>query len=657
MEMKEIISLAWGAKEDLRGPFKKHQWGGIILPFIVLRRLGRVLESTKDTVVAEYAKIKEFDNDLIEARLNKITEVPFHNVSPYNLDLLLRDEKNIHKNMKAYMRGFSKNVRDIFKNFKFDSKIDDLHDNNRLIPIIQRFSKVDLSKIDNHMMGMIYEELILYSSEAGNEEAGEHFTPREVIRLMVNLLFAHDENILKQKHLIKTIYDPAAGTGGMLSVAAEYLKNDLKSDTKLIGFGQEHNPESYAICKSDMLLKGFDLDNIKFGNSLTEGDGFYKDKFHYMISNPPYGVNWSTYAPGIRKEEKKAFDGKYGPGTPSIRDGSFLFLLNMVSKMKEKKDGGSRIAIVFNGSPLFTGEAGSGESNIRQWLFEEDLVEAIIGLPNQLFYNTPISTYIWIITNNKPQGRENQVQLIDATSFEKRLTISFNNKRNEIPKDKIKKITDIFKDFKPGEFSKIINSKDFRYTRVTVERPLRRNFQVNEERLELLKQENAFIKLKDKKQKPKEPNQNDVLGILKKMPTKLYKNYLEFIEDLKKKFSQADFKLSSGLLKAIDNSLSETDETAESYKKKDTDKYSVLDPTLRDFENIPFNEDVKKFFKKEVKPYVEDAWIDETKNKIGYEIPFTKYFYKFKPAKNLKEIDSEIIKLQQDILGDLKKLM
>lgn len=662
MEMKEIISLAWGAKEDLRGPFKKHEWGGIILPFIVLRRLGRVLEPTKDKVVAEYEKIKKLDDDLVEARLNKITGVPFHNTSPFNLDVILRDEKNMHKNMKAYMRGFSKNVRDIFKNFKFDTRIDELHENKRLIPIIQRFAKVilDPNKIDNHQMGMIYEELILYSSEAGNEEAGEHFTPREVIRLMVNLLFAHDESTFKQKNLIRKIYDPAVGTGGMLSVATEYLRDELKSKTRLIGYGQEHNPESYAICKSDMMLKDLDLDNIKFGNSLTNEDGFVEpdDKFHYMISNPPYGVNWSSYESAIRREEKKKFDGKYGPGTPGVRDGSFLFLLNMISKMKKKEDGGSRIAIVFNGSPLFTGEAGSGESDIRKWLFEEDLVEAIVGLPDQLFYNTGINTYIWILTNNKPRGREKQVQLIDATSFSKKLPTSYNFKRNEIPKGKIKDITDIFKSFKPGEFSKIFKTTDFGYTRVTVERPLRRNFQINDKRLELLKQENAFIKLKDKKPKPKEPTQNDVLKILKKMPTKLYKNYLEFVKDLNAEFTYADFKLTSTIQKAIENSLGEKDETAEPFKKKDTDKHYVADSDLRDHENIPLSENIKEYFNREVEPHVKDAWIDEdTKNNVGYEIPFTRHFYKYKPLRPLKEIDAEIRKLQQEISDDLKELM
>lgn len=660
MNMNEIISLAWGAKEILRGDFKKSQYGRIILPFVVLRRLERVLEPTKDKVLEEIEKLKKMDDKLVEARLNQITKQYFHNKSKYNLELLLADPNNIHKNMRAYLRGFSENVRDIFDNFNFDNTIDELHKQKILYQIVQHFAKapLDPKTIDNHMMGTIYEELIRRTSEAANEEAGDHFTPREVIRLMVNLLFSHDKEFLKQKHLIRTIYDPAAGTGGMLSTSSEYLR-DINQDAQLHAFGQELNPEAYAICKSDMMLKGLDLNRVKDGNSLTDEDGFYNEKFHYMLSNPPFGVDWGKYESKIKAEAEKGFGGKYGAGLPRKSDGSLLFLLSMMSKMKPQTEGGSRIAIVLNGSPLFTGEAGSGESEIRKWIFENDMLEAIVALPSQLFYNTGIFTYIWIVTNNKASKRKGKIQLINAPGedFYEKMKTSLGQKRQYISDEQITKITKIFEEFKPGEFCKIFDNKDFGYTRITVERPLKRNFQVSEERLERLKQESTFEKLAEVKRKPKEPSQTDVIKILKRIDsTKVFKDYEEFVKKVKDEFSHADFKLSPPLQKAIENALSERDETAKPALDKDGNQSS--DSDLRDYENIPLKEDIDKYFEREVKPYVPDAWIDEpTRDKVGYEIPFTRHFYKYKPLRPLEEIDSEIKKLQKDISEGLQELM
>ena len=494
MSMNEIVSLAWGAKEILRDDFKKTEWGKIILPFIVLRRLGKVLEPTKDTVISEYEKIKKEKPEYIEARLNKITGYSFHNKSKYNLDLLIADDKNIQKNLQAYIRGFSENVKNIFENFNFETSINNLDKHDILYQLIQRFASSDLdfdpNKIDNHMMGTIYEEVIRRANEAINEEAGHHFTPREVIQLMVNLLFHTERESLQKKGIVRRIYDPAAGTGGMLSIASGYIEK-INPDAIVDVYGQEINEETYAVCKSDMLIRGLDLDRIKKGNSLimgNKGDGFSNDRFHYMLSNPPFGVDWTKYEKGIADEAEKGYDGKYGAGVPRKSDGSLLFLLHMISKMKPKNEGGSRIAIVLNGSPLFTGEVGSGENSIRKWIIVNDMLEAIIAIPDQLFYNTGIFTYLWIVTNKKDEKRKGKIQLIDASGqkFYKKMKISLGKKRNFIDDDQIQKIKDIYDLFEPSEFSKIFDNEDFGYTRITVERPLKRTFQVSRESLEKL---------------------------------------------------------------------------------------------------------------------------------------------------------------------------
>lgn len=666
MDIKQVENFAWGAKEILRGDYKKSKYGDIILPFVVLRRLGRILDPTKDRVLKELENLKGTNSEIIEAKLNKITGYPFHNKSKFNMDLLVADPNNIHKNMKTYIRGFSENVRDVFDNFKFDATIDELEKTDLLYQITQHFASSELDfdpkKVDNHMMGTIYEELIRRTSEAGNEEAGDHFTPREVIKLMVNLLFAHDKSELKKKGLIRTIYDPAAGTGGMLSVADEYLRN-LNPDLILKEYGQELNGESYAVCKSDMMIKNLDLDKIKKGNSLTNEDGFTDEQFHYMLSNPPFGVDWGKYESKIKAEAAKGFDGKYGPGLPRKSDGSLLFLLQMISKMKPKSEGGSRIAIVLNGSPLFTGEAGSGESNIRKWIIENDMLEAIVALPDQLFYNTGIFTYIWIVTNHKDPTRAGQVQLINATGdeFYKKMKSSFGNKRKKIGEpedgeDQIQKITEIFEKFKPGKFCKIFDNKDFGYTRITVERPLKRNFVVNQERLTRLEESAVFKKLDGKKKN--EPSQKAILSVLKKFPSKTYKDYEEFSKDLKDAFDNANLSPSSSLIKIIEDALSEKDETAKEYFKKKGDKHPVSDSDLRDNENIPLKENIDNYFKREVLEYVPDAWIEESsREKIGYEIPFTRHFYEYKPLRPLSEINAEIKQLQKEISEELEELM
>lgn len=663
MEINEIISLAWGAKEILRGDFKRIDYGRIILPFIVLRRLGRVLEVTKKDVLNELEKHKGTDENLLDAILNDVSKQKFHNKSKYDLELLLADPENIHKNMKTYLRGFSTDVRDIFENFKFNNTIDELNKQGILYHIVQHFAKapLDPETIDQFKMGTIYEELIRKTSEATNEEAGEHFTPREVIRLMVNLIFAEDTELLKQKGVSRRIYDPAAGTGGMLAVAKEYIRTEINPDADIDIFGQELLPSAYAICKSDMMIKELELTNIKLGNSLTDTDGFANDEFHYMLSNPPFGVDWGKYAPQILSEREKGKAGKFGAGLPRKSDGSLLFLMHMISKMKPKEKGGARIAMVLNGSPLFTGEAGGeNESSIRKWIIEEDMLETIIAMPDQLFYNTGIYTYIWVVTNNKPENRKGKIQLINASGekFFEKMKSSLGMKRHEISDIQRDDITKIFQEFEEGEFSKIFDNKDFGYARITIERPLKRNFEVNDKRIEILKQEKNFSRLPENKASDKIPSQKQILDCIDKIPKKLYKNYPEFSNELKVVFSKNKVKVSSPLQKTIENALSERDETAEPYKNKPEDEHFVPDSDLRDYENVPLKQNIEEYFENEVKNYVPDAWIDEpTKDRIGFEIPFTRQFYKYKPLRPLEEIDAEIRQLQKEISTGLEELM
>ena len=664
MNFKELISLFWGEKEILRGPYKQKDYGDIILPFVLLRRIGRVLEPSKDKVLKEYEKIKKLDESFIDAKLNKISGHGFHNKTKHDMRSLLDDPDNIHKNLKAYIKGFSDNIQDIFENFNFIDIIKGLDKHKLLYRTVERFESADVSpeKVDNHMMGTIYEELIRQTQEAGNEEAGEHFTPREVIGLLSKLILLPEKNNLSQEGIIRTVYDPAVGTGGMLSIVSEQIR-EINPAVQIEGYGQELNPQSFAICKSDMLIKGLKSENIKYGEksgSLADQDGFPDQKFHYMLSNPPYGVDWSKYADEVKAEAEKGSSGKYplGPqdGLPRKSDGSLLFVMQMISKMKSADDGGSRIGIVLNGSPLFTGEAGSGESNIRKWIIENDWLEAIIALPDNIFYNTGIFTYIWIITNKKEAKRVGKIQLINAISFFENMKTSLGNKRHFISAEQISQITKIYQDFKPGEFSKIFENKDFAYTRITVDRPLKRNFQATEERIERLKQERAFVKIADAKLKPNDPKQKDILAVLKKMPSKLYKDSEEFSNDLKDSFSHANFKLSSSLQKAIEKALSEKDETAD--PAKDSKGNLKADSNLRDYENIPVTQDIDEYFEKEVTKYVPDAWIDDTtRDKIGYEIPLTRHFYVYKPLRPLEEIDADLKANSEEIQALQKKVL
>ena len=687
------VNFIWKIAELLRGPYRPEKYGDVILPMAVLRRFDCLLEKSKEVVV-EKAKTTD-----IEMILNSLTGYGFSNKSNFDFNTLLDDPDNIKANFLSYIQGFSSNIRDIIENFDFDKEIKKLDDNNLLFLVIKEFAQIDLHPeiVSNQEMGYIFEELIRRFSE--NAEAGDHYTPREVIELMTNIIFNNLDEELTQEGSIFTIGDFACGTGGMLSVATDYIK-EMNPGAQVEVFGQELNPQSYAICKADILIKGQKEKNIVLGNSFTQ-DGHRNLKVRFALMNPPFGVDWKKDKDFIEGELKSlGFNGRFGAGLPRTSDGSLLFLQHMVSKMEEDEKG-SRMAIIFNGSPLFTGDAGSGESEIRRWLIENDLLEGIIALPNDLFYNTGIATYIWVITNRKNENilkgpvRKGKIQLVDATKFYQKMRKSLGAKRNEISKADIDEITRIYGDFKENEYCKIFDNKDFGYLKVTIERPLQLNFQISEERIENLYSESAFnnlydedkvvdLELKREKKTIKKTElaelekqfkgkelQEKIINILKEnISDKLYKNREEFNKVLNNIFK--DIKLNNSLSKAILMGLSERDETADyCYKGKNKE----ADPTIRDTEVIPLSLDVEgyqvdtekhikkerqnilDYVEKEVKPHVKEFWIDHSKTRIGYEIPFTRYFYKYEELRPFTEIMQEIQELEKEIEVEIKKVI
>lgn len=655
---REIADFLWSIADLLRGEYKQADYGKVILPMTVLRRLDCVLHDTKKKVLERNQQLKGSKIENPDRILNKITGFPFHNISKLDFEKLKGDASNIAANLTSYIKGFSKNIRDIFiERFRFSDQIAKLDEHDLLYMVIKRFAEVDLhsSKVPNHMMGLVFEELIRRFAEQSNETAGEHFTPREVIRLMVDLLFYDDDDALRKPGIVRSLYDPACGTGGMLSVAEEYLL-ELNPDARLEVYGQELNDESFAICKADMAIKDQDPENIARGNSFTE-DGHIGKKFDYMLSNPPFGVEWKKVEKVIRDEyETQGFAGRFGPGLPRISDGSALFLMHMLSKMKTLKEGGTRLAIVFNGSPLFAGDAGSGESEIRKWIIENDLLEAIIGLPDQLFYNTGISTYLWILTNRKPRVRKGKVQLVNAVDLFVKMKRSLGNKRNELSPENIAEIVRLYGDCKEGERSKIFDNEDFGYRRIVVERPLRLNFQASPERVERLKKETAFQNLarSKKKGKPAEEEiaagrelQSRIIAVLSAIePSQIWQQRDEF-EAVLDPVLRSVGKLPASVRDGIVSGLGERDESAEVCT--DAKGNPEPDPELRDYESVPLKEDIHVYFEREVRPHVSDAWIDDSKTQVGYEIPFTRHFYKYSVPRQLDEIEAEIRKIESDI--------
>ncbi|NRD76597.1 SAM-dependent DNA methyltransferase [Bacillus sp. BRMEA1] len=665
---QDKVNFIWTIAELLRGPYKKEEYGKVVLPMAVLRRFDCVLEDTKEEVLKQNEKYKHLPQESKDEILNRVAKQNFSNTSKYDFSKLLVDSDNIADNLRDYINGFSKTARDIIEYFDFDKQIEKMDRNNLLYLVVKRFSEIDLHPevVSNVEMGYVFEELIRRFSE--HAEAGDHYTPREVIRLMVHLLFMEDEEILTVPGITKTLYDPCAGTGGMGSVAQEYIR-EHNPTAQLIFFGQEINEESYAIAKADILIKGENAQNISFGNTLSK-DAFPNVKHEYSISNPPYGVEWKPAEQAVRKEhEEKGFNGRFGAGLPRISDGQLLFLQHLVSKMKPvTKDNpkGSRIAIIMNGSPLFTGDAGSGESEIRRYLIENDLVEGIVAMPDQLFYNTGISTYVWILTNNKSPLRKGKIQLVNGIYFYQKMKKSLGNKRNELTKEHIDEIVRIYGDLKEGEHCKIFDNEDFGYRKVTIERPLRLNFKIDENRVQELYNQTAFNNLAKSKKKGEaglkeieegqhQLQQQIIEALLSIQSGEIYKNREVFIKILKQLFKDKDIKVNATLLKAILSALSVKDETADVCK--DSKGYVEADTDLRDTENIPLNEDIYEYFEREVKPHVPDAWIAEDSIKIGYEIPFTRHFYQYTPLRSSQEIMEEIKELEEGIMEKLKKVM
>lgn len=665
---QEKVSFIWSIAEILRGPYRPEKYGDVILPMVVLRRFDAVLEDTKEDVLTQYERYKHLPESSRDEVLNRVSKQGFYNTSEFDFNKLLGDPDNISDNLRDYIYGFSSSARDVLSNFNIDTDIDKMAENKLLYLVVQRFNEIDLhpSSVSNIEMGYIFEELIRRFSE--HAEAGDHYTPREVIMLMVHLLFQDDDPVLSTPGVTQTIYDSCAGTGGMGTVAQEYIEK-YNSSAQLAFFGQEINSESYAISKADMLIKGQDPRNIRKGNTLSD-DQFASDKFDYLITNPPYGVEWKPAQEEVRGEhEDLGFSGRFGAGLPRIGDGQLLFLQHLVSKMKPvtaDNPRGSRMAIIMNGSPLFTGDAGSGESEIRRYLFENDLVEGIVALPNDLFYNTGIATYIWILTNNKKPYRKGKVTLVNAVEMYQKMRKSLGNKRNEITDDQIDEIVSLYGDASNDERVKIFNNEDFGYYRVRVERPLRLNFQISDDRITRLDEQRAFINLATSRKRKEEEKaveieagikqQKAIKSVLESLKSEtIYKNREEFIKLLKDKFKVADIPMRAPLLRAIWTALSERDKTADVCMK--TKKEIEADTELRDTEIIPLSEDIQTYFERKVLPHVADAWIDEEHTRIGYEIPFTRYFYQYTKLRSSSEIKAEIQELETSILEKLKKVM
>jgi type I restriction enzyme M protein len=663
---KNHANLIWSVADLLRGDYKQSEYGKVILPLTVIRRLDCVLEPTKEAVLDRYAQLASRIENL-EPVLQAVSGEQFYNTSPLTFTKLLDDPSTIADSLSLYIGGFSAAAKDVIDKFDFGIQIERLRRANLLYRVVGKFAEIDLhpDTVSNIEMGYLYEELIRKFSELSNETAGEHFTPREVIRLMVNLLFiADDETILTKPGIVKTLYDPACGTGGMLSVAEDHLR-DLNPQARLEVFGQELNAETYAICRSDMMLKGQDASHIAYGNSFSE-DHHDGERFDYLLANPPFGVEWKKVEDEVKTEAAtKGFTGRFGAGLPRINDGSFLFLQHMISKMKRVEDGGSRLAIVFNGSPLFTGAAGSGESEIRRWIIENDWLEAVVALPDQLFYNTGISTYFWIVTNRKSEERRGKVQLLDAREMFAKMRKSLGEKRKQISDEQIDEITRLYGDFAEGEKVKILPNEAFGFLRITVEQALRLRWEITDETIQVTL---------DAKALQKQPEQVQALlrELLAEHRGSTFETQKEIVKALGRRV--ADAGITTPAQKAVWSGLAIRDDQAPVII--DRKGHPEPDAELRDQENVPlppvpvhFEEDpterfasleyqtaVDDYMRDEVLRYVPEAWVDRDKTKIGYEIPLTRHFYKYVPPRPLEEIDAEIKALEDEIQGLLAEV-
>ncbi len=720
MNQSQIETFIWGVADLIRDTFKRGKYQDVILPLTVLRRLDCVLADKKEKVLARRAELRGKGLENLDQQLRRAAGFAFYNTSHFDFERLCDDAPHLAENLRNYIAGFSANMREVLEKFDFDNTISKLDEAGLLFQVVERFKNVDLSPdpqsgLDNHAMGTLFENLIRRFNEALNENPGEHFTPRDVVHLMVDLLFAGDEERLRKPGIVRSVYDPCCGSGGMLTIAKEHVskgvhrngeivREPIAPDAEVHLFGQEVNPETFAICKSDLFMKsekGEDAERILFGSVLSndrhEGQGF-----DYLIANPPYGKDWKRDKEAVEDEHARGAAGRFGPGTPRISDGQLLFLLHMLAHMKKPAAGGSRVAIIMNGSPLFTGDAGSGESEIRRYILENDWLEALIALPEQLFYNTGIATYIWVLTNRKAPERKGQVQLIDATSTEESIRFwqpmrkSLGDKRREIPFEKAGEVLALLRNFADdaarriaapghaerandgeGEERKVVVSKTFPTTRfgfrkITVERPLRLDFQASPERIARLEEERAFTNLarskkrkgpaKEKEESEGRAKQEAIRALLTTLPDTLFTDRSAFEKVLAKAVRAADVKLAAPVKKAILSALSERNEDAEICRDKDGNPEP--DPELRDTESVPLAETIEAFFEREVRFHVPDAWIDTSRRDakdgevgiVGYEINFNRYFYEYLPPRPLEEIEADIQAIEKDIVAMLREV-
>ena len=715
MNHSEIVSWLWGVADLIRDTFRRGHYQDVILPLTVLRRLDCVLADTKEKVLKRQAELRERGLEELVSQLRRASGYAFYNTSRYDFDKLTKDAPDLAANLRNYIAGFSPNMREVVEKFDFDNTISKLDEAGLLFQVLERFKDVDLhpDQIDNPTMGTIFEELIRKFNEALNENPGEHFTPRDVVHLMVDLMLAGDESQISGGRAIRTVYDPCCGSGGMLMIAKEHITVGIKQDDELLRppingdaeihlFGQEVNPETWAVSKSDLFMKdptGRDADNIVYGSTLSK-DGHAGKTFDYLIANPPYGKDWKRDQDAVRAEHERGEAGCFGPGLPRISDGQLLFLLHMLAHSKDSNKGGSRIAIIMNGLPLFTGDAGSGESEIRRFVLENDLLEALIALPEQLFYNTGIATYVWVVTNRKASKRRGKVQLVNASYFDSGakeglfcnlMRRSLGDKRREIPLERARDIVRILANFQDGDLrtfskdqgddevvvSKVFPTTHFGFRKITVERPLRLNFRASPERVARLEEEKGFQALIKSKRKGKAGEKEEAEGralqqairdLISGLPDTLFTDRADFHRLLTKAMKDAGFKMAPTVRKAIQSALSERDETAEICRDKDGNPEP--DPELRDTESVPLLEGddpvdtdgvpqtVHAFFDREVKPHVPDAWIDTTRRDekdgrvgiVGYEINFNRYFYRYTPPRPLEEIEADIRTNESDIV-------
>lgn len=655
----QIVNFIWGIADDvLRDVYTRGKYRDIILPFTVLRRLDALLEPSKDKVIEMHEQLNKMKIDNQSPQLRKVSGYVFYNTSKYTFKKLLNDPSNIRQNLENYLDGFSSDVQDIISKFKLRNQLDTMEEGNITFPLIEKFcsAQINLSPepekdkdgkiihegLSNLGMGYVFEELIRKFNEENNEEAGEHFTPREIIKLMTHLIFDPIKDKIKKGTYL--IYDPACGSGGMLTEAEQFaLEINPKATFHL--YGQEVNPETFAICKADMLIKEEDPEKIAFGSTLSN-DGFSKLKFDFMLSNPPYGKTWKIDQDSIiDAKTKEILDHRFSVGVPRVSDGQLLFLMNMVSKMKEDSELGSRVASVHNGSSLFTGEAGSGESEIRKYIIENDLLEAIIQLPNDMFYNTGIATYIWVLTNKKEAKRKGKVQLIDASGIYSKMRKGLGSKSNELTEQHIRQIAQAFIEFNETETSRIFDNDDFAYWNITVERPLRLAWQLTSDRLDSLENNEYY---------------NPVMEVLQKQfGETVHKDFNKLLSALDATLKKLAVKWKPKERKAFVEAVSWKDEEAEPVIKRlvDSKVEYESDAELRDYENIPVKQDVQQYFEKEVWPFVPDAWIDHSKTVKGYEVSFTKIFYKYQPLRSVAEITAEIVALEKETEGLLQNII